>query len=397
MNNEQHTPPAGRDTTSADDGLKGFSAPFNRRYFLFALLIIIVMMLWVFGSQIASYASSFLGAITIFVLLRGQMKRLTKKRKWRKGPAAALLVGESVIFFLIPLGAIVGMLIDIFTQSSIDFNNIYERIMSWEHYIEDRFNVQLLTLENLKNLTGVGQEVVSYLLKNVSSIAINSVLMLFILFYMLLQREAFETSVFELLPFSKSNKAILVSESKRIIVANAVGIPVLAIIQGIFAYIGYLIFGVSNPVFYAVLTSFATIIPLAGTMIVWIPLSIVFLVNSEWLSAIGLGLYGLIVIGGVDNIARFILQKRLADIHPLITVFGVIFGMAIFGFWGVIFGPLLISLLILFLKMYRHDYVPGSKAQPRITDNERTRSTNQQIERLLDRRSGNNNRRGNFE
>ena len=65
--------------------------------------------------------------------------------------------------------------------------------------------------------------------------------------------------------------------------------------------------------------------------------------------------------------ARFLLQKKLADIHPLITVFGVLIGIPMFGFWGVIFGPLILSLFILFFNMYRHEYVAGSKAQPRVT------------------------------
>ena len=60
-------------------------------------------------------------------------------------------------------------------------------------------------------------------------------------------------------------------------------------------------------------------------------------------------------------------QKQLADIHPLITIFGVIIGLQMFGFWGVIFGPLLLSYLVLLFNMYRHDYIPGSKAKPRVT------------------------------
>ena len=71
--------------------------------------------------------------------------------------------------------------------------------------------------------------------------------------------------------------------------------------------------------------------------------------------------------------ARFLLQKKLADIHPLITVFGVLIGIPMFGFWGVIFGPLILSLFILFFNMYRHEYVAGSKAEPRVTTRDRTK------------------------
>lgn len=103
-----------------------------------------------------------------------------------------------------------------------------------------------------------------------------------------------------------------------------------------------------------------------GTMVVYVPLALSLGFGGSWGMCVGLLLYGFFIIGGVDNVIRFVLQKSLADIHPLITVFGVIFGMSIFGFWGIIFGPLLLSLLVLLLNIFRHDYIPGSVAQTQI-------------------------------
>ena len=108
-------------------------------------------------------------------------------------------------------------------------------------------------------------------------------------------------------------------------------------------------------------------------MIVWIPIGVSILLAGDLMGGLGMLVYGLIIIGGVDNVARFLLQKKLADIHPLITVFGVLIGIPMFGFWGVIFGPLILSLFILFFNMYRHEYVPGSKAEPRVTTRMKTR------------------------
>ena len=332
-----------------------------------ALLCLILLLLIVFGKPAWGYMSCFLGAFTIFVLLRGQMRRLTERHHWKRGGAALLLVGEAIVFFLIPLGGIVSMLIDVFSNTTIDYNAIMQQVNEWNAKVEEQFGITLLTIDNLGYISSFGQRMVSMLVSGTYSLIINSIMMLFVLFYMLYERNAFENAIMELLPFSRDNKRILVRESRSIIVANAVGIPLLAIIQGIFAYIGYLIFGVKAALFYAVLTAFSTIIPVVGTMIVWIPLGIYFALTANWVGAIGIWAYGLIVIGGSDNVARLLLHKKLADIHPLITIFGVIFGMSLFGFWGVIFGPLLISLLILFINMFRHDYVPGSTAKARVT------------------------------
>ena len=68
---------------------------------------------------------------------------------------------------------------------------------------------------------------------------------------------------------------------------------------------------------------------------------------------LGLAVYGGLVIINIDNIARFTLQKKFADVHPLITVFGVIVGLNLFGIPGLIFGPLMLSYFIIFIKMYR--------------------------------------------
>ena len=171
----------------------------------------------------------------------------------------------------------------------------------------------------------------------------------------------------EILPFREENKKILTEEARLIIQANAIGIPLLAVIQGVFAYLGYMFFGVENALLYGILTGFASLIPVIGTVLIWGPIFIGILLKGDITAGIGMGLYGFFIIGGVDNVARFLLQKVIADIHPLITIFGVIIGIPMFGFWGLIFGPLLLSLFVLLFNMYRHDFIPGSSAKPRVT------------------------------
>lgn len=68
-------------------------------------------------------------------------------------------------------------------------------------------------------------------------------------------------------------------------------------------------------------------------------------------------MWGFFAIGSVDNIARFVLQKRLADVHPLITILGVLMGIGLFGFLGIIFGPILISMFILLVRIYNDEFV----------------------------------------
>lgn len=79
--------------------------------------------------------------------------------------------------------------------------------------------------------------------------------------------------------------------------------------------------------------------------------------SGDWGHAIGLTVYAIIVIANVDNLIRFVLQKKMADTHPLITIFGVVIGLSLFGFMGVIFGPLLLSIFILCVNIFKEEYL----------------------------------------
>jgi len=100
---------------------------------------------------------------------------------------------------------------------------------------------------------------------------------------------------------------------------------------------------------------------MVGTALVWFPVAVYMAVTGDWFNAIGLAAYGSIIVSQLDNLIRFILQKRMADIHPLITIFGVVIGLSLFGFMGVIFGPLLLSLFFLFVDMFKREYLDGRK------------------------------------
>ena len=345
-----------------------------------SLITLILVLLLIIGKHALPYMSGVLGALTIYVLLRGQMKWLVERKHWGRSWAASLVTVEAIFFFLIPILGIVLMLIDLFsTFDPESLNVLTTQAQEMIQQVEDRFGIELWSEENLQKLTSVSTSLVKGLLQGMSSFFLNAFVILFLLYFMLRGYDQFEAAVEELLPFTGKNKRTVSSETISIVKSNAIGIPVLALVQGVFAYIGYLIFGVENALLFAVLTTFTTIIPVLGTMIVWVPMAIIMGINGDWLNAILLGAYGFIVIGGVDNVARLLLQKQMANIHPLITIFGVFIGLSLFGFWGVIFGPLILSLIVLFINLYRHDYVPGSKAKPSAsTDHQETKS----LERL---------------
>lgn len=334
------------------------------RIILIALLLVLGFIIF---KHMRPYLGGFLGAFTLYVILRRQMKILVEVKGWSRGLSATIILFEALLLFLLPLTGIGILVVNRLSGINIDIDTIKSSITGLLTNLETRLGMDFGEMNFLSFLPTLGTNIVQILAANSYSFIINLFVIIFVLYFMLYSYKSFEEMIREILPFTEQNKVTFISETRSIIKANAIGIPLLAIIQGAFAYVGYLIFGTPSPVLFGILTAFATILPIVGTAIVYVPLAIAFLIEARYGAAIGLTLYGMIVIGSVDNIVRFLLQKKLADIHPLITVFGVLIGIPMFGFWGVIFGPLILSQFMLFFNMYRHDYIAGSNAQPHIT------------------------------
>ena len=153
------------------------------------------------------------------------------------------------------------------------------------------------------------------------------------------------------------------------VLSNAIGIPVIAILQGIVALIGYFIIGVNDPWFWFVVTCITAMIPIVGAALAYVPIAIIFFAGGENWQGIFMLIYGFGVVGVVDNVFRFMLAKKLANVHPLVTIFGVIIGLNVFGFLGLIFGPLLISLFILLLKIYSSEFITKQRHAHRHMEN----------------------------
>ena len=160
----------------------------------------------------------------------------------------------------------------------------------------------------------------------------------------------------QFIPLKEENIDLLGSETKSMIRANAIGIPVLAIIQGIIATIGYKIFGVEDYGLWGFLTGVFSWYRLLAQRSSGCRLPHTFFQPINRALEFGLLAYALILITNIDYVVRLTLLKKFMDVHPLITIFGVIIGIGLFGFWGVIFGPLLISYFIILIKIYINEF-----------------------------------------
>ena len=261
------------------------------------------------------------------------------------------------LFILIPLSLFSWAIVSQISGMHFDTQSIIQPARQAIDIIEERTGFDLLSEQSLSFMVSQASSIGQKIMSGVSDLVVNLAVAIMLLFFMLWEGKKMEHYVSTIMPFTESNKREVLNKIQLMVRSNAIGIPLLAVIQGVISLGGYWLCDAPNPYLTALLTAFASIIPLVGTALIWVPVSVYFLIMGEWVNALILLGYGGIIISQCDNLIRFILQKKMANIHPLITIFGVVAGLPIFGFMGIIFGPLLVSLFLLFLDMFRKEYL----------------------------------------
>lgn len=325
-----------------------------RKYSLITIILGLGLLLFL---KMTPFMGGILGACTIYIMVRDQMLYLTQKKKIRKSVTAIILLIEAILCFLVPLSLAVWLLISKLQTVNVDTATFVDTITNLADWIRRKTEYDLLSKENISSIASILPGIGQFLMGGISSFAVNLFVLVFVLYFMLIGGTKMEQYIYELLPFSDSNKKHVMNEINMIVRANAIGIPLLAIIQGAIATLGYYLFDAPSALLFGFLTCFATVIPIVGTTLVWFPLAAYMTISGDWPHAIGLLLYCGLIVTNIDNLIRFILQKKMADTHPLITIFGVVIGLSLFGFMGVIFGPLLISIFILCVNIFKEQYL----------------------------------------
>ena len=322
--------------------------------------IFIILIMVLFGGivfwELKSFLPSFFGAYTLYILLRKAMLKLTKiLRGWRKTSAMVLIIG-SFLIILVPLNGLINILSSRVVPAVKQSNTTWATIEQAVQKVEQKFNIAILTKENFRSLGEWGMAEIQTIVGSTFNSLFIVMVMYFILFFMLIESENMEKAFYDWLPLRRKSVTLIKKNLNDLVFSNAIGIPLVALLQGLVALLGYYLTGVPEPFLWFVVTCVAAILPVMGAALVYIPLVIVLFSNGMVTQSVILLLYGLFVISTVDNLFRFWVQDKIGDTHPLITIFGVIVGIQLFGFMGLIFGPILIALLLLLTHIYKHEF-----------------------------------------
>lgn len=338
---------------------------FNNRLRQIILLLIIILLAFLLLKQLYIFLPGFLGAITLYILTRKWYLKLTRQKKWKKGLTALLFMFGSLVIIAIPVFFAFMMVSPKINSLLHNQQEVIQGLQIFSDRVEAFSGIQLFTDENTKSVAVKISAAIPGFLNSTANLLINLIMLFFLLYYLLVNGTAIEKFLHKFIPLKAENVDMLSTETILMIRANAIGIPVICLVQGIFAAIGYLIFGVKDWGMWGFVTGVLAFFPLVGTMIVWVPLVIYLYSTGNHYAALWLTLYSFIVTGNVDYIARLGLLKKMGNVHPVVTALGVIVGLGLFGFMGLIFGPLLISYVIILVKIYLNEF--GKPAADTVT------------------------------
>ena len=274
-----------------------------------------------------------------------------------RGACAAVLLAVISLVIVVPLFFLGSHVVN--ESVSLYYNVVNIDLSSINNALDNYFNIEINLESYLRlgatKLLSIFSSSISEFALSVPRKAIMVFISIFIMYYLLKEGDGITYDIKKYLPLKEEYKNELIEKMGVVAYATVYGVIATALAQSIVGTVGLFIFDVGSPVVFGSLLLVTSMLPF-GSALVWLPLAIVKLLSGDIFNGIGLLLYGIFAIGLVDNLVRPAIISKKSRIHPILVVLGVIGGISLFGFIGVILGPMLLAVLIAFLDFYIREY-----------------------------------------
>lgn len=340
---------------------------------LFIFLLIISFLL------ILPFLTAILGALVIALMVYPVFNALNKKIKKRK-ISALIITMLSILIIIVPL-FFVGQ--QITYQAKVAYIVAKQKIVGGPALLEINcideqsfvceFNQGLNDFLDEPNVIFYRDRLLEYgedmlwkatpnIIIAVPKILLNMFIIFFILFYLLKDGEVLFKRFREMMPLKSSHKKKIVKKVKDVSQAIIYGHILTAVVQGLFAIIGFYFFGVSSPLLWGIILIIVSIIPFVGAPFIYVPISLLMIFDGMrsanqiifW-KGIGLLVYCILIVSSIDNIIKPKITGDKANINPAVILLGLVGGIALFGVVGIIVGPLVLALTLTFIEIYENE------------------------------------------
>lgn len=343
----------------------------NKYLFLLILLSLLLIVFLIIKPFITSILISFVLAYLFYPVYKKLNNRIKKKNI--SAFIVALLI---ILIFSIPFIFVINAFVKEINLGYVSFKKMVTK--------GDLFNIdcakqkenilcklpikKIFSDQNIRiyierlgtKVTNYVTETSSRLITSIPKIFLDIFLVLFLTYYLLKDGKVLFFKIISFLPIKKESQKDVIKTFNDVIYATIYGQIIIAVIQGTLGGIGFLIFGVSSPILWGIIMIFLSLIPFIGPSLVWAPAAIYLFVsglatssNSLIVRGIGLFAYGLLLVSTIDNILRPVIIGNKMSLHPAMVFLGVIGGILLFGPLGILLGPMLIAILIVFARIYK--------------------------------------------
>ncbi len=340
------------------------------KYFLIVVLILTL-------SACLFLFKSFLIEIVIAAVMASvfysPFLKLSKILKGRRKLAAFLMCFLLLLLVIVPISGLLVFTVKksisaysetlVFIEKSSE--NLKNGVLGKFDFIDlDNDSIKNFILDTAKSFTDWVVKSVANIIKGTTSFFISLILILLTMFFFFIDGEKMLNKIKSWSPLSDNYNNEIFNKFRSTSYVAMISTFVTAIIQGIVGAIAFIIIGM--PAFYpGMLIGFFSLIPFPGSMVIYVPIGVyLILVGDIWQGLLIL-IWGAFIIGNTDNVIRaYILRGKGRDkINPIFVLFSLFGGLTLFGFWGLILGPLILSLVVTIFHIYELEYSASLEKQ----------------------------------
>ncbi len=314
------------------------------------------------------FLAVFTVAASVALLLAPLHRRTRRALGGRDNVSAALLVFLTTLVILLPVATSVLLL----SQQAVQFFEWLRPRLEpqalqelWRETLPERFpflhgylrfdeqEASRAASAVLERLAGGAQRVLQGGLAGATEALFELLLFLMMLFFLLRDGERLRGELTAISPLSASQEEMIVANVSRTVRGVLQALVLVPVVQGLVAGVGFVLFGVPSPMLWSVAVVLAAFVPIVGSPLGWLPaVAWLFVYGSGW-QWLGLLVYGTLLISGIDNVVKPLVLQGVARIHPLLAFLSILGGLFAFGPLGFLIGPVVLSLVLSAIRIYR--------------------------------------------
>jgi predicted PurR-regulated permease PerM len=334
------------------------------------LLLFVIVISAIFLAMTRQFLMAIFMAGLFTALTNPLYQRLLVRCRGKQTIASLLTIMVVVCLVLIPFSGLIGVVVaqainvsqsvtpwvHSFLQQPSAFSDYQHKIPYYEQFLPYRDVI----IQKLGILVGNASTLLidsfSSMTKMTVNAALMSIIMLYTMFYFLIDGHKLLDKILYYLPLEDREEQLLLQRFTSVAKATIKGTLIIGIIQGTLCGIGFSLAGIQSPVFWGTLMAVLSIIPSVGTAIIWLPALIILLLLRDITGAIILGVVCGLIAGNADNIIRPRLVGKDTKMHDLFVLFGTLGGISMFGIIGIMVGPILAALFVAIWEIYGESF-----------------------------------------